>query len=167
MTPKGMSHVELTVRDLERSLHFYRDLLGFHVAKEGTERDLAGDGEYQQYQRGLFEQPDRPLRFAILHYGKANRGPYGMGEGVPSIVLITPLQTPPTGTSIQIDQVGITHIGFWVDELDTLCKELTSKGVTLAASPHILVKTSTGTIRSAYVRDPDGIILQFDELVRA
>jgi len=35
MASLGLSHVELTVRDLERSLHFYRDLLG---------PDTGGDG---------------------------------------------------------------------------------------------------------------------------
>jgi catechol 2,3-dioxygenase-like lactoylglutathione lyase family enzyme len=32
MTPRSLSHVALGVRDYERSLHFYRDLLGFEVA---------------------------------------------------------------------------------------------------------------------------------------
>jgi len=166
MTPKGMSHVELTVRDLERSVRFYRDMLGFEVVQEGTERDFEGS-EYQQYERGLFEQPDRPFRFAVLCSGKPSGGVYVLGEDAPIIALIAPLSSPPTGTSIQIDQVGITHIGFWVTGLDTVCKELMGKGVTLAAPPHVLAKTATGTIRSAFVRDPDGIILQFDERVPA
>ena len=29
MTPRSLSHVALGVRDFARSLHFYRDLLGF------------------------------------------------------------------------------------------------------------------------------------------
>jgi hypothetical protein len=31
---RGFSHVEVTVTDLERSLSFYRDLLGLHVFQQ-------------------------------------------------------------------------------------------------------------------------------------
>ncbi len=32
MNPRSLSHVALGVRDYERSLHFYRDLLGLSCA---------------------------------------------------------------------------------------------------------------------------------------
>jgi len=161
MTPKSMSHVALTVRDFDRSLHFYRDLLGFQVSQEGIEV------EGNEYQQGTFEQPNRQFRFAILRYGKENAGPYGMGEEAPIIALLAPLDTPPTGTGIKVDQVGISHVGFWVNGLDAVYNELKSKGVTFVAPPHTLAKTEAGTIRSAFVQDPDGIIIQLDEMVPA
>jgi hypothetical protein len=37
-----------------------------------------------------------------------------------------------------VDQIGISHIGFWVKGLDAVYEDLKSKGVTFAAPPHVL-----------------------------
>jgi len=88
-----------------------------------------------------------------------------MGPGAPIIVLLAPQDAPPTGTSIKADQVGITHIGLWVNGLDAVYTDLKSKGVPFVIPPHTLLKTPTGTIRSAFSLDPDGILIQLDEIV--
>ena len=157
MASTGLSHVELTVRDLDRSLHFYRDLLGLHVIKEGTEQNLPASQDYT----GIFERPHRRFRYVVLHYHAESARPYGMGPGAPIIVLIAPQDVPPTGTSIKVDQVGITHIGLWVTGLDAVYEDLKKKGVQCVIPPHTLNQT----MRSAFALDPDGILIQLDERV--
>jgi len=157
MASTGLSHVELTVRDLDRSLHFYRDLLGLQVIKEGTEQNLPASQDYM----GIFERPHRRFRYVVLHYQAESAGPYGMGPGAPIIVLIAPQDVPPTGTSIKVDQVGITHIGLWVTGLDAVYEDLKKKGVQVVIPPHTLNQT----MRSAFALDPDGILIQLDERV--
>ena len=88
-----------------------------------------------------------------------------MGPGAPIIVLLEPQDPSPTGTSIKADQVGITHIGLWVHGLDAIYEDLKSKGVKFVVPPHTLLKTSTGELRSAFSLDPDGMIIQLDEIV--
>jgi len=39
--------------------------------------------------------------------------------------------------------------------------------VKFAAPPHIGAKTAAGTLRTAFAEDPDGILIQLDELVPA
>jgi catechol 2,3-dioxygenase-like lactoylglutathione lyase family enzyme len=157
MASTGLSHVELTVRDLDRSLHFYRDLLGLQVIKEGTEQNLPASQDYT----GIFERPHRRFRYVVLHYHAESARSYGMGPGAPIIVLIAPQDIPPTGTSIKVDQVGITHIGLWVTGLDAVYEDLKKKGVQCVIPPHTLNQT----MRSAFALDPDGILIQLDERV--
>jgi catechol 2,3-dioxygenase-like lactoylglutathione lyase family enzyme len=161
MTPRSMSHVAFCVRDFDRSLHFYRDLLGFQVAQEGTETEAS------KYQEGIYERENRKFRFVTLRYGKANDSPYGMSEDAPIVVLIAPIDAPPNGNSIKVDQLGISHVGFWVKGLDAIYEDLKGKGVTFVAPPHVLAKTKAGTIRSAFAQDPDGILIQLDEMLPA
>ena len=161
MKIRGTSHIAIGVSNMERALHFYRDLLGFQIAQEGTETEAS------KYQQGIYERENRKFRFATLRYGKANESPYGMSEDAPVLVLIAPIDAPPNGESIKVDQVGISHVGFWVKGLDAIYEDLKSKGVTFVAPPHVLAKTKAGTIRSAFAQDPDGILLQIDEMIPA
>src|SRR5713101_2713034 len=154
MTPRSLSHVALGVRDFDRSLHFYRDLLGFQVAQEVTEF------EGSKYRLGgISEQENRKFRVVVLRYGKGNAAPYGMSEDASVISLVAPLGPPPTGTGIKVDQIGISHFGIWVKGLDAICEEFKSKGVTFAVSPPA-ANMEAGTIRSAFLQDPDGILIE-------
>jgi hypothetical protein len=45
--------------------------------------------------------------------------------------------------------------------------ELTSKGVPFVVPPHMLLQTPMGGVRSAFSLDPDGILVQLDELIGA
>jgi catechol 2,3-dioxygenase-like lactoylglutathione lyase family enzyme len=161
MIPRSLSHVALGVRDYERSLHFYRDLLGFEVAQEITE--VGGTRQ----EGGIWERSDREYRVAVLRYGKATSALYGMSEEAPVIALVAPLGAPPSGSAIKADQVGISHFGVWVKGLDAICDELKHKGVKFAAQPHTGAKTKQGTLRTAFIEDPDGILIQLDEMVPA
>jgi catechol 2,3-dioxygenase-like lactoylglutathione lyase family enzyme len=149
------------VRDYERSLHFYRDLLGFQVAQEVTETGGS------RYEGEISEETGRKYRIAVLRYGRETSAPYGMSEEAPVIALVAPLGSPPTGSAIKADQVGISHFGVWVKGLDAICEELKSKGVKFAAQPHTGAKTKQGTLRTAFIEDPDGILIQLDEMVPA
>ena len=65
------------------------------------------------------------------------------------------------GTPIMLDQVGISHISFGVADVASLADELVAKGYPLAGSRESYTDAN-GEIRSIYVRDPDGILVQFN-----
>src|SRR5215831_19861154 len=89
----AMSHVALCVRDLERSLHFYRDILGFQVTKD----------EVQDTSRGglphLYATSHARRRVVHLRYGDA--------QSVPFLVLTEHPGEMVSGTPIMLDQVAL------------------------------------------------------------
>ena len=101
----------------------------------------------------------------MLRYGKRKNTPYGINEDAPVIALLAPTESKPTGKSILVDQIGSSHFGVWVKGLNRVYDDLKAKGAEFAAPPHVLARTQEGTIRSAFVKDPDGIIIQLDEMV--
>ena len=55
----------------------------------------------------------------------------------------------------------ITHFSFTVPNAEALMEELLAKGVPLAG-PREAFTSAQGRVRSFYVHDPDGILIQFD-----
>jgi len=160
MIPRSLSHVAVGVRDMDRSLPFYRDLLGFEVAQEIN--DLDGN---ENHLGGISERQNRKYRVVVLRYGPETAALYGFNEAASVVSLVAPLGPPPTGTGINVDQIGISHFGIWVKGLDTIYEDLKSKGVTFAVPPHAAVKTAAGTLHSAFLHDPDGILIELQEML--
>ncbi len=89
-----------------------------------------------------------------------------MSEEASVISPVAPLGPPPTGTGIKVDQVGISHFGIWVKGLDAIYEDLKSKGVIFAVPPPA-AHMEAGTLRTAFLQDPDGILIELQELVPA
>ena len=152
MQAKGVSHIAVCVADLERSLHFYRDLLGLtvrlHTTQNMARRPGAESAEmYQQPRESRtvanvwFDDPDTPQPFLVL-----TSHPGSQVEGEP----------------IKLDQIGISHISFEVEDVRAYAEELMAKGVTMAGTLADFTDDQ-GVMRTFFVYDPDGILVQFDQ----
>jgi len=140
MTPAYTpSHLGICVRNLERSMRFYCDGLGFEkketfdvIAAFGPALEVAGDvaGTSQFVRRG-------GMRIELLAY----QSPGTTGE-----------------PARRRNQVGITHLSFVVDDVDAAAKHLVACGGTL------LPATRTGSDPAAtqlvFVADPDGVRIE-------
>ena len=151
MDAKGVSHIAICVKDMEKSLAFYRDLLGMRVTFDAVQDTAARFGERQAH---LYQQPRRSRRVVQLRYG-------GAGDTTPSLVLTTHPDEEVSGDPIKLDHVGISHLSFTVSDVNALARELHDKGAALAG-PLKSYQDAQGNIRNFYVYDPDGILLQFD-----
>ena len=148
MEVSAVSHIAICVRDLDRSLAFYRDILGMRVDFDEVQDTTSGG-----------------LPSVYAHARKTRRTVhvrYGPGETTPSLVLTSHPGEDPDGGPIKLDQVGISHLSFTVSNVSELAGELTSKGVELAA-PLDAFTAPDGRVSSIFVLDPDGILLQFDD----
>ena len=152
MKAKGVSHIAMCVADLDRSLHFYRDLLGLtvrlHTTQEMARRPGAESAEMYQRPRESrtvanvwFDDPDTTEPFLVL-----TSHPGSDVEGEP----------------IKLDQIGISHISFGVEDVRAYAEELMAKDVSLAGTLDDFTNDQ-GVMRTFFVYDPDGILVQFDQ----
>jgi catechol 2,3-dioxygenase-like lactoylglutathione lyase family enzyme len=143
-----MSHVAFCVRDLDRALRFYRDLLGFRVEKDELQDTRTG-GLPHLYR-------DRHAQRRVVHLR------YGAGPTAPFLVLTEHPEDAISGEPIMLDQVGISHLSFTVPNVEEFTKRLRAQGAETCGPPDAF-KDANGRIRTVFFRDPDGILVQFDE----
>jgi lactoylglutathione lyase len=149
MPVKNVSHIAIGVRDMERSLPFWTEVVGFHVSLDAIE-EFTVEGE-QIRRRGV--------------YLREREGP-----DAPFVVLDEQLTKPKEGEPKPLWQIGVHHFGFWVDNIDEIYERAKAAGVPVVAGPSERgADTATygeppgGFVRGMFVRDPDGNVVQFDQ----
>ena len=145
-----VTHVGVCVRDMEESLKFYRDALGMTVIGEKITDITEGGTQTARLDNYALERNTR--HWVSLAYGE---------NLTPTLTLTSHPGEKPDGQPILLDQVGISHISFGVADVASLADELIAKGYELAGSMESNTDTN-GDIKSIYVRDPDGILVQFN-----
>ena len=147
MDATGVSHIAICVRDLDKSLAFYRDILGMRVTLDQVQDTTTGGLSF------TYKHPRKTRRTVHVRYGEGNT--------IPSLVLTSHPGDTADGDPIKLDQVGISHLSFSVRDVKALAEELVAKGVQLAG-PMDAFTNPQGGIGSIFVYDPDGILVQFD-----
>ena len=147
MEATGISHIAFCVSDIEKSLEFYRDILGMTVIFDQVQ-DTTSGGLPSVYEHS--RQTRRTVHLTI-----------GEGSNAPHLVMTTHPGDAADGSPIKLDQVGISHYSFSVRDTKALVAELVARGVELAG-PLENWTDAEGNISSFYVKDPDGILVQFD-----
>ena len=120
MEATGISHIAICVRDMERSLAFYRDQLGMTVTID-HDTDPTEGGRAHNYKR----QRKTRRRVSIGY----------QGNNVPALTLTSHPGESPDGDAIQLDQVGITHLAFTMPGLKAFTETLLAKGGRTCRAP--------------------------------
>ncbi len=131
------NHTGLTVSNLDRSVAFYCDVIGFKV-----DTRLETESPAIKQITGF---PDAHLKIAHLLLGNFR------------LELIQ--YVAPKGKAVDTSScnVGTAHIAFYADDVDKTYRELQAKGVKFKGTP---VSAAPGRPRVAYFTDPDGITLE-------
>ncbi len=140
---KDIRHTGIVVIDLETSLHFYRDLLGFQIAKQMEE---AGD----------FIDNISSLRNVKVTTVKMT-SPSGQ-----MIELLKYYSHPAEQKMRIICEIGISHIALTVDDLDTEYKKLKEQGIQFNASPQL---SPDGYAKVTFCRAPEGTLVELVEVL--
>ena len=151
MKAKGVSHIAVCVADLERSLHFYRDLLGLTVRLHTTQQMARRPGAESAE---MYQRPRESRTVANLYFDDPD-------SSEPFLVLTSHPGDQVEGEPIKLDQIGISHISFGVEDVRGYAEELVAKGVKLAGTMADFTDDQ-GVMRTFFVYDPDGILVQFD-----
>ncbi len=146
-----IDHVNIVVSDLERSLHFYRDLLGFPEIRRARL-----EGDWIESIVGL-----KGVCADVVYVQ-----PPGGGPRIELLSYVMPPGTSLPGTTIP-NTVGLRHIAFRVDDIHAEYERLQNEGVQFVGPPTQVppgaVKHDAGQKTLCYFRDPDGVILEFAE----
>jgi len=143
MKIEGMYHVGFTVSDIERSIEFYRDLLGLtlHARFQGT-------AEYLAKVTGF---PGVRLEIALL------KTPDGGGM----LELLQYVSHPAPATERETNRPGNGHVCFKVSDIEAACEELRRRGVRLTSPGPVLITAGVHTgAHAMYLRDPDGFTVE-------
>lgn len=140
----AVRHTGLVVADMENSLHFWCDVLGFRVMKRMEEF-----GPHIDAMMGLIgvrvttaklSAPDGSLVELLCFHSHPSQPRW---DGRPFTT-------------------GLTHLALTVADLDETCVRLSSEGVTFPAPPQ---RSPDGTVRVIYATGPEGVLLELVEVL--
>lgn len=139
-------HVGLTVTDMDRSLYFYRDILGLKYQGE-----LIMDGRETEV---MFQQRNCKARVAYLNGSDMLQAP--------PVELIQFLNVPVQRIPADLFTTSISELCFYSSDADAVYRQLVAYGVDCLSQPQEFDFTKAGFGRSKafYFRDPDNIILE-------
>jgi len=138
-------HTGITVSNLERSLAFWRDVLGFELSHRPHQ-----SGKLASEITGV---ADAEISIAVL-------------KGYSHKIELLEYRAPAERKRIALRpcDVGSVHVAFTVDNLDAILNTIAASGWKAAGKPQtIKVGPNTGK-RVVYVRDPDGATIEFMEM---
>ena len=144
----AFQHVGMGVRDAGRTYDFYRGLLGFRIK-------LSDQTSYLEEMA--------PIIGAVVELRALMAMNVGGGA---AIELIEHTSTRPLEPAepVQWGDIGYLELGLKAFNLDRLYLDLKSKGVDFLTPVRSMELSSGGRERYAYLRDPDGLLLQLVEV---
>ena len=141
-------HTGITVSNLERSLAFWRDVLGFELSHTAHQK-----GELAQEITGV---EGAEIKLAVLK-----------APGGHKIELLEYLAAADRKRiSLRPCDVGHVHVALLVEDLDAVLAQIAASGWKAAGKPQTLTAGPNAGKRVVYVRDPDGTTIEFMELAR-
>ena len=144
----AFQHVGMGVHDTDRTYQFYRKLMGFRIK-------LSDQTSYMEEMA--------PIIGALVEMRALMAMNVGGGAAIELIEhTSTRPQEPPH--PVQWGDIGYMELGLKAFKLDQLYLDLKSKGVEFLTPVRSMDLSTGGRERYAYLRDPDGLLLQLVEV---
>lgn len=139
----GIHHTGLHVRDIERSVAFYRDVIGLEViARRESNNDYAAQ---------IVGYPGAVLQIGMLRHP----------SGGPILELIQYVEPEGTPIDTATPNPGTAHVCFLVSDIHATFARLQAVGVSFKSDAPVTITLGINTGGfAAYCTDPDGITLE-------
>ena len=136
-------HVAVIVKDIEKSIEFYRDILGLELL-------YTSSAEGEELSKGVGLE-NASLKIAMFRAGN-------------TLIELTAYIKPKGRTQDRLPcDLGQMHVAFKVKNLMKLYEELKNKGVQFNTPPNIVKEGPMKGWVWTYFRDPDGALLELVE----
>ena len=137
-------HTGITVSNLERSLAFWRDVIGFELSHTAHQT-----GEMAREITGV---PGAELKLAVV------KAPGG--HKIELLEYVAPSERE-RDIDLRPCDVGSVHVALIVDDLEAILSAIDASGWKAAGKPQTLQSGPNTGKRVVYVRDPDGTTIEF------
>jgi len=141
-------HTGITVSNLERSLAFWRDVLGLELSHTAHQT-----GELAKEITGV---TGAQIKLAVLKTPS--------GHKIELLEYLAPRDRK--HSDVRPCDVEHVHVALLVDDLDAVLNKIAASGWKTAGKPQTLKTGPNAGKRVVYVRDPDGTTIEFMQLPR-
>ncbi len=135
---KNIRHTGIVVSDLEKSLIFYRDLLGFKIIKQMDE-----SGQYLDTVLGLKKTQVTTVKMAVSD-----------GQMIELLFYVSPDNEK---KNREVCDVGVSHVAFSVKDVEATYKKLTQGGIEFISTPQV---SPNGFAKVVFCKAPEGTFVE-------
>jgi catechol 2,3-dioxygenase-like lactoylglutathione lyase family enzyme len=143
-------HTGITVSNLERSLAFWRDVMGFELSHTAHQT-----GELAEEITGVAAAE---IKLAVLKTPG--------GHKIELLEYLAPLDRK-KHIDLRPCDVGSLHVALLVDDLSAVLERIAASGWKAAGKPQTLTAGPNAGKRVVYVRDPDGTTIELMQIPAA
>jgi catechol 2,3-dioxygenase-like lactoylglutathione lyase family enzyme len=136
-------HTGITVSNLERSVQFWQNVLGFEFSHAAHQK-----GELAQEITGV---EGAEIRLVVLKTPG--------GHKIELLEYLAPADRK--RANLRPCDVGSVHVALTVNDLDAVLQRIAASGWKIAGKPQTLQSGPNAGKRVVYVRDPDGTTIEF------
>ena len=143
---KGIRHTGIVVKDLNKALHFYQDLLGLKIVKDKVET-----GPYIDKILSLENAKVRTIKMAAEN-----------GDLIELLYFQSHL--PDSRKEKKAFDIGFSNIAFTVNNVEEIYKKLQEqeKEIKFNSSPQ---RSPKGYAKVVFCKDPEGNLIEFTEVI--
>jgi catechol 2,3-dioxygenase-like lactoylglutathione lyase family enzyme len=140
---KDVRHIGIVVTDMEKSLKFYRDLLGLKI-------------------KSLVDEEGQFLDNMLAHENVKNKVAKLYAKNGNALVELIDSKSYGNKKDRDFFTIGASHFAFTVDNLEKTYDYLVKNGVKFTAPPQ---QTPDGFAKVTFCEDPDGTLIELVEVI--